>query len=292
MMVGAREGKREDGANGHIRLVATDLDGTLLTPEGTISPAALAAARRLHAHGIALCLATARRWTGAVPHAETIGLPATLILYDGAITRAYPSGEVIACDPLPAETAQAAAELLAASGLRPVVQYGDEEGERLRTTAPNGQPHYAADYFEAYAHQLEVAPLDRLAEGLGRPLRVLVFGPPSRLRKLARELAHLPCTRQIFVGNYDAAELTLFSSTASKGTALAALAARLGVPLAQTFAIGDGINDLSMLRVAGVSVAMGHAPPVVRRAAKLVGGTNAEDGAAAALEAYALPGRG
>jgi hydroxymethylpyrimidine pyrophosphatase-like HAD family hydrolase len=82
--------------------------------------------------------------------------------------------------------------------------------------------------------------------------------------------------------------LTLFATGVSKGAALARLAADLGVPLAETLAIGDGSNDVSMLRVAGLGVAMGHATPSVRLAADVVTASNGEDGAAQAIERYVL----
>lgn len=288
MADGERTARQEETQSRWIRLVATDLDGTLLTPEGTLSQRTLAVVRRLEEERIALCLATSRRWTAVVPIAQALGLRGPLILYDGAIVRDYPAGEVLLRDPLPRETAQQAAELLAANGLRPIVQYSEDEGELLLVgPAPSG-PDGAASYLADYASQVRVAPVAELGRR-ENPLRVVAFGSQRRLRSAARELAQLPCGRQLMkTSGYAAAELTLFSATASKGTALGALADKLGLSLAETFAIGDGVNDLAMLRMAGVSVAMGHAPYTVRRAAHHLTATNAEDGLAEALEAHVL----
>jgi len=76
---------------------------------------------------------------------------------------------------------------------------------------------------------------------------------------------------------------------ANKGAALATLAAHLGVPLAQTAAIGDGGNDPAMFHVAGLSIAMGQAEDAVKRQADVVTGSNTEDGVAQAIEKYLLP---
>jgi Cof subfamily protein (haloacid dehalogenase superfamily) len=282
------------GSRPPIRLVAADLDGTLLTPQGAISERTLAAVRALEREGIALCLATARRWASTAPLATSLALRGPLILYDGAIVRDYPSGEVLSCDPLPWETAQAAVELLAAHGLRPIVQYSHysaAEGELLlagpASTGSDG-PDASAHFLANFAAQVRVAPIAELADREGA-LRVVAFGSARRLRQVAREAAQLPCGRQILkTGSYGTAELTCFAATASKGAALVALAERLGVSPDETFAIGDGVNDISMLRLAGVSVAMRNAPQVVRRAARHQTQSNAEDGFVAALEAHVL----
>jgi hydroxymethylpyrimidine pyrophosphatase-like HAD family hydrolase len=75
----------------------------------------------------------------------------------------------------------------------------------------------------------------------------------------------------------------------SKGASLLTLAQRLGIPIAETFAIGDGLNDISMLKTAGTSVAMAGAPAVVRAAAQFVTSSNDEEGFARALAIYVLP---
>jgi Cof subfamily protein (haloacid dehalogenase superfamily) len=275
-----------------IRLVATDLDGTLLAPDGTLSARTLATVHRLCAAGIALALATARRWTGTSPVAEALAMGGPLILYDGALVREYPSGVELLRDPLPHATARAAVELLAAHGIRPVVQYSVAAGELLLAgPAPAGRDA-SAPYLAQFAAHLRFAPIDELVGPTleyGEVLRVVAFGSERRLRRVARELARLPCGRQLLKGTaYAAAELTLFSATASKGSALVAVAERLGIPLAETFAIGDGVNDIALMKVAGTSVAMGNASATVRRAAQHLTATHAEDGWAAAVEAHVL----
>jgi len=83
--------------------------------------------------------------------------------------------------------------------------------------------------------------------------------------------------------------LDVTAMDANKGAALATLAEHLGVPLAQTAAIGDGGNDPAMFHVAGLSIAMGQAEDAVKRQADVVTGANTEDGVAQAIEKYLLP---
>src|SRR5262249_4425374 len=113
------------------RLVAVDVDGTLLDEWGELSAGTRAVLERLPAAGGVLALATARRLTGTVPVAEALGLPGPLIVYDGAQIREYPSGAILDEDALDATVAQLAVEILNDCGLRPIVQHGDTEGERL-----------------------------------------------------------------------------------------------------------------------------------------------------------------
>jgi Cof subfamily protein (haloacid dehalogenase superfamily) len=275
------------------RLVATDLDGTLLDAAGRLSPRTRAVVRTLHDAGIVLALATSRRLTGAAPVAAELGVSGPLILYDGAQVRDYPSGAIVSEDALGAGIAQDVCELLAHHGLRPIAQYGAPDGETLRVSSAPRERMPDATYLSHFASQVSQVPLAALCRGLPPPLRVVTFGSQRQLRLVARELAPLPCATQLLpTGNYDAAELTVFSPMASKGNALVRLAEQLGIPRAQTFAIGDGINDVSLLTAAGMSVAMGNASARVRAVAQHVAGSHTEDGAAEAIELYVLGNAG
>ncbi len=181
----AQMDSEEKAPRPRIRLVAADLDGTLLTPQGAVSERTLAAVRRLEREGIALCLATSRRWASTAPLATSLAMRGPLILYDGAIARDYPSGEVLSCDPLPRETAQAAVELLAAHSLRPIAQYSAAEGELLLAgPAPTG-PDASASYRANFAAQVRVAPIAELADR-DDALRVVAFGSARHLRQVAQ----------------------------------------------------------------------------------------------------------
>ncbi len=271
------------------RLIVTDVDGTILTPEGELSPRMLRAARLAHERGVTLALATARRWTGAEPVARALGAARSLILYDGALRRTFPGGAVEAVDPLAADVAREAATRIAANGLRVVAQYSLAAGERMVATAETPHGEWMEPYLAMFSRQVRYRPLDALLTGTRKPLRLVSFGPLETLGTVADSLAGLPAGWQILpMGSYGVAELTVFSQGASKGAALTRLAADLGVPVEETMAIGDGVNDISMLRAAGLGVAMGHAAPHVRAAADVATASNAEDGAARAIERYAL----
>jgi HAD superfamily hydrolase (TIGR01484 family) len=274
---------------GGIRLVVSDVDGTLLDPAGAMTPRTHVALARLRQAGVTFALATSRRWTGAVPVAQQLDFAAPLILYDGALIREFPSGEVLRADTLEASSAHMAAVVLAAHGLQPIAQYCDATGEHLRVAETAKHPEWTEDYLPRFAAQIMFVGLDRLCDWNQAPLRVVAFGPISVLRRAAVALAHLHAGRQLLLtGSYGMAELTIFARTVSKGSALVHLAELFGIALEETLAIGDGLNDVSMLRVAGLGVAMGHAPRRVRAAADIATASNEEDGFALALERYVL----
>jgi Cof subfamily protein (haloacid dehalogenase superfamily) len=276
--------------SGRIRLVVTDIDGTLLDPAGRISEEALAMLQRVASGGATVCLATSRRWTGAHPVAELLGLECPLILYDGAITRQYSSGEVIASHPLDREAAREATAALAARGLRPIAQYSGSGGECMRTVAAELETDYAARFVERFQLQIQIGPLEELTRGQDTLLRVVAFAPHGLLSEIADSFHDRRLGTQLLeMGGYETAELTFFAPGVSKGASLLTLAQRLGISIAETFAIGDGLNDISMLKVAGTSVAMAGAPAVVCAAAQFVTSSNDEEGFARALAIHVLP---
>lgn len=272
-----------------IRLIASDVDGTLLDPQGCLTPRTRAAIHAVTAAGATFALATARRWTGGAHAASLFDFRGPLIIFDGAMTRAYPDGEVLTAASLDRVVAQRAAEAMVGYGLQPIMQFCDQHAEILRVAEEVAHPGWTAEYLEMFRGQSQFCPAAELCDVVADPMRLVAFAPISILRRVAVDLAELACGRQLLLtGNYGMAELTLFASGASKGNALATLAHSLNIPLEETMAIGDGLNDISMLRVAGLGVAMGHAPRRVRASADVVTGSNAEDGMAQALEAYVL----
>ncbi|MGZ3581806.1 MAG: HAD family hydrolase [Ktedonobacterales bacterium] len=272
------------------RFVATDLDGTLLDPTGAITPRTRAAIHSLRDAGITLVLATSRRLTGVLPVAEAIALDGYLILYDGAQIRTYPGDAILAEEPLALPVARQAAETIAAFGLRPIVQYATTAGELLRIAPEHYGDGAEREYLERFFRQITVVPLaDLCPDGRHGLLRIVVFGPLERLQQAASQLADLPCGLQLLsLGNYGTSELSIFSPSASKGHALTTLATRLSIPMEQVFAIGDGINDVSMLLTAGLGIAMANSEKATRAVAHAITASNVEDGAARAIERYVL----
>jgi len=269
--------------------VVTDVDGTLLDPGGCLTPRTREAIQALAASGVTLALATGRRWTGASVAASSFDFRGPMIHMDGAMIRTYPDGEMLHSAPLDRVVAQQAAEAMARYGIQPIAQYSDLTDDFLHVSQEAAHPEWTATYLPAFQQQTRYRPVAQLCDIAVDPIRLAAFAPLSILRRVAVDLASHDCGRQLLLlGNYGVAELTLFSSAVSKGNALKILAHHLAIPLDETMAIGDGANDISMLRAAGVGVAMGQAPRRVRAIADAVTTSNAEDGLARAIEQYAL----
>ncbi len=268
-----------------------DIDGTLLDAHGEITPRTRRAIEQARAAGVVVALATARRHFSAAQFAADLGLVGPVASYDGALIRDYPSGELWHRDPLSALVGQAAVDAIARHGLQPLAQYDLADGEHILTGPESGDTPWEGTYFRIFTAQLERRPLDELCAGSGDPLRVVTFGPQDRLERIADELRSLPCELYLNpMGSYESPELSVMSPTASKGNALSILSSRLQLAPAQTMAVGDSFNDLSMLRLARLGVAMGQAPPEVRAVARALTLPNTEDGAAVAIERYLLNG--
>ncbi len=268
-----------------------DIDGTLLNEQGQITPRTRQAIQAAVDAGVLVTLATARRYFSASTFAADLGLKAPLVTYDGALIREYPSGEVWHTNLLPALLGQAAVDAIAQHGLQPVVQYIFAEGERMLTGPESGDTPSEATYLGIFSALFERRPLNELCIGGADPLRVVAFGAQERLEAIAEELRPLPC--QLYLnprGSYDSAELSIMSPTVSKGNALSVLSSRLQLALSETMALGDSFNDLSMLGIAGLGVAMGQAPPAVRAVAHALTLSNSADGVAVAIERYLLNG--
>ncbi|HEY7350043.1 MAG TPA: Cof-type HAD-IIB family hydrolase [Ktedonobacterales bacterium] len=273
------------------QLLMLDIDGTLLNEQGQITPRTRQAIAAAQAAGVLIVLATARRYFSAARFAADLGLTGPIASYDGALIRVHPSGERWHSDPLPAVVGQAAVDAIARHGLQPLAQYDLDDGERVLTGPESGDTPWEGDYFTLLASPLERHPLDELCAGGHDPLRVVAFGPEERLERIAADMRHLPCQAYLNpLGSYGSAELSVMSPTTSKGAALSVLSSRLQLAPGQTMALGDSFNDLSMLGLAGLGVAMGHAPPEVRAVARAVTLSNTQDGAALAIERYLLNG--
>ena len=102
-----------------IRLVAIDVDGTLLDPQGCVTPRTFAAIQALAASGVIVALATGRRWTGASVAASALDFHGPMIHMDGAVTRSYPDGEMLNAASLDRIIAQRAAEALVPTAFSP-----------------------------------------------------------------------------------------------------------------------------------------------------------------------------
>jgi Cof subfamily protein (haloacid dehalogenase superfamily) len=256
-----------------IRLVASDLDGTLLLPDETVSErtrAALAAARRA---GITVVLVSGRQPRSLGPIAERIGVGGIAICANGALVWDLDTGTMVDSTPLAAELATRLVHALreAVPGVLFAVEleggFGHERGwfEDLTTVRP--------EVLEADALELITGPV----------IKLLVRHPSMPFAELAERARQ--AVGEDAVATWAGLRLVEISAAGvTKAFALERLCHRLGIDASEVVAVGDMPNDLAMLRWAGTAVAVANADQEVLDAADEVTAANVEDGVAQLLE--------
>jgi hydroxymethylpyrimidine pyrophosphatase-like HAD family hydrolase len=272
-----------------IKLIAIDIDGTLLNPHKQIAARTFAAVRAAQEAGIIVTLATARRYTNTRPIADELGITIPLILCDGALIIEHPQNRVLYTRFLQADIAQQAADIMMRHHVQPIVQHICGNVEETWTGQAEFDNSALAPYLRAFPGNLRRMRPDMLCTGQPDPLRVVAFATEAEVYGMLGEVSALSCAWDtVRRGNYGCAELVVMHRNCSKAAGVRALAERLHIDLAKVMAIGDSTNDLEMLRTVGWGVAMGQAPDTVKASAHAITASNAEDGVALAIERYAL----
>ena len=271
-----------------IKLIAIDIDGTLLNRDKQITRRTCEAIRAAQAAGIIVTLATARRYENSLPFAEELAIPMPLILYDGSLTIQYPQHTIMDKHLFDPNIAQQVADTLVQHAVQPIVHHITEQGEETWSGPDHFDNTELATYFSYYPN-VKRHTHHTLCTGKPAPLRIVAFTSLEIINRVIPYIAGHDCTcYMIERGLYNCAEVVTMNKTCSKATALTALAQRFNISMNQVMAIGDGINDREMLQAAGWGVAMGHASNSLKEVADAVTGNNTEDGAAQAIERYAL----
>lgn len=272
-----------------IKLIVIDIDGTLLNPQQKITPRTLEAIRAAQNAGIAVTLATARRYEGAHEIVKQLNLKYPVILYDGAELVDPVREEVVYTRTLAADIAQQAVNLLDSHNIAPIVHPSVGLKEEIWISPEGRDDLWASAYLTLFPQQIRRFPVEQLCTGRPDPLRVVAFAPEPEIQALVPEAKKLPCNwTTIKRGNYGTAEISFMNEDCSKASGMQALADMLDIPLTNVMALGDNNNDYAMLKAAGWGVAMGQAPDTIKSVARAVTASNSEDGVARAIERYAL----
>ncbi|MGI4813722.1 MAG: Cof-type HAD-IIB family hydrolase [Janthinobacterium lividum] len=264
-----------------IRAVVSDIDGTLLDPDKRLTPAAIAAVGRLHAAGVAFCLASSRPPAALATLIEQLSITAPCAAFNGGnIVSA--DLQVLSAERLSAADARSVLDELAARGLDAWL-FSRGEWQITRTDG---------DYIDLETRTLGFGPriLPRFEDLSSVDKIVSATRDTAALARAEGELA----TRfggALTVMRSQTYYLDFSHRLANKGHAIHALAQTLGVPLNEVAALGDMPNDLPMLSAAGMSIAMGQAEAAVRAGVQFVTRSNREEGFAYALEHFILPRR-
>jgi hypothetical protein len=282
------------------RLLAIDLDGTLLNPHSRIGAADAAALRRAADRGTQVLIATGRGYystkgfdpaeRSVLEALDDLQVPAYLALHNGALVL-DPSGAELWRATLDKEAVAAVLPCVRAAGLFPMLYVGVAGGGgpdvRLVLEDAAHRSPYTQSYLSRKASILEKVADVAVAAHRG-VLGMVSFGARADVVAGAAALAHLGGSVESWWGPLASADLLeAVAPAGTKGRAVRRLAELLGLQPRDVVAIGDNSNDLDMLRYAGTAVAMANATPEVRAAAHFVTASNAEAGVAAALDRVA-----
>ncbi len=278
--------------SGPTRLIAIDIDGTLLPSSGLrISARNRDALLRAEAEGVHIVIATGRRQAYALPVLELAGLsPETVMISsNGTVTRTF-SGKRIDRWLLPVETAKALCGELRSFGGTTVFTF-DHEGPGELVVDSLEALERSVDQWVAQNRPYiqEVRPLELAFNSGLAPVQGMVCGTVEQMRNAevrlnTSEFAGLIETHRTEYPGKNLSILDILPPGCSKGSAIGRLAATLGVRQQEIMAIGDNYNDVEMLNFAGQPVLMGNAPAELKDRAEgrgwMITGTNDDDGVA------------
>jgi Cof subfamily protein (haloacid dehalogenase superfamily) len=270
-----------------IRLIAVDIDGTLLNSQFRISEMDLQSLRRANQQGIEVILVTGRRHAFALPIAQQLGFDLWLISSNGAVTRSL-RGEAFHRDLLPATTCLELCAAMQEFRGNMVVTFDKESKGALVLERMDELTSSIRHWLEKNMQYIEfVVPIENAV--VADPVQAMFCGPISRMQVAVRALEFSQIKDQITVvrTEYPVRDLCIvdvLNRDCSKGHALKRWAQYRGIPREQVMAIGDNFNDLEMLAFAGVPFIMGNACQELKARGWPVTSCNDENGVAAAVE--------
>ncbi|MTD26772.1 pyridoxal phosphatase [Erwinia sorbitola] len=261
------------------RIIALDLDGTLLTPTKTILPESLDALQKAQQAGIKILIVTGRHHVAIHPFYQALALDTPAICCNGTYLYDYQAKKVLQSDPLPKEQALRVIEMLDTAGIHGLLYVDDamlyqaETGHVTRTinwglTLPEAQR-------PTFLHVDSLADAARNAHSIWK--FALSHADTAALQQFAEKVEAemgLACEWSW----HDQVDIAKAGN--SKGKRLAEWVAANGYQMSDVIAFGDNYNDLSMLETVGLGVAMGNADEAIKARAKRVIGTNLEPGIA------------
>lgn len=276
-----------------IRLIVLDIDGTLLDSAGVLPPRVREAVRAAHDRGCLVTLASGRRLYAARGVAAELGIATPLILYNGGLVYDLAQETPLHLASLTADAVRRSVELIWEAGHQPVVFENPLRGESIFTGPEERQNAAAAHYLGRRQVTINRLAREELAQ-VSEPLLLTAMGHEAEMQEL-RELvltAAIECQtlieEQTFVPGSCWWQLDVMGPGCSKGGALLRLCEATGVDPAETLTVGDGINDLELIQLAGVGIAMGNAVPALKEAAVAVVADNNHDGVAEALDRFVI----
>lgn len=262
-----------------IKLVAVDMDDTLLNKSLQVSPRTAEAVRQAVAQGVTVTIATGRMYASALPYAHQLGLDVPIITYNGGLIKCSMSGDVLFHRPIDEPMAHEVLALFKEHGWY-IQSYIDD-------TLYVAERNENALYYEKMAGVSAFALGEDFYTMPGAPTKMLAVALQGEMDAIEAAVRQ-NFEGRLFIAKSKANYLEIANPQVNKGVALAYLADKLGISRNEVMAVGDSQNDLDMITYAGWGVAMGNASDKVKAAAQAVTEHNDADGVAEAIAKYVL----
>lgn len=275
-----------------VKLLAMDIDGTLLDSQWKIPEANRRAVMEAAERGIEVVLVTGRRFDFARPVAEQLDCELRLIVNNGALIKSL-DGETHLRHVLPRATAKIVLEAAKEFRSGAAVIFDRPKSGQIVLESIDWSDPVRHQYYQRNSEYIQqVAPLEACLDD-DDPIQVMFTGPFERVRAAHRLLQALPVANDysLAITEYEAKDfsiLDVISRNCSKGTTLEEWSRRRGIARDEVMAIGDNWNDHEMLEFAGFPVVMGNSIPELKLRGWPVTLTNDEAGLAAAIRTYAF----
>lgn len=272
---------RKPGGDIRYKLIALDVDGTLITDDHRLDRETKEAVRAVHEQGARIVLCTGRGAVSTLPILEELGLDGVVITHNGGATVLSQERRVLHTFDFSMDQ------------IIPIIRYCREKGIHFDiNTAFDIYVEQMNDEIRSIYELFYADPivLDDITSFPDPVIKLCLAGESDALESFMRDFAELPASlRMIRSGDFF---VDVLHEKTSKGNALKALADGWGIRREEVLAIGNYYNDLDMLRYAGLGIAMANSPEEVKSAADAVTGSNNEGGVSQALIRYCLQGRG
>ncbi|HLZ22898.1 MAG TPA: Cof-type HAD-IIB family hydrolase [Ktedonobacterales bacterium] len=259
------------------RLLALDVDGTLLNSSHQLSPRVASAVRAASSAGLSVALATGKLFASVRPLLERLAIRGPQIVLNGVATLESETQRPLRFCPLREEHRRAVIAAVREADPSVLVSHFALDGIYMDAEHPD------IGIFVAYGEGPPQFVPNLLVDGLPPAAKILLAGSPVQLAAVRERVTPLLASR-VSITTTTPDFLEFFDPAAGKGQALAALRETLGIPREAVIAFGDGENDLPLLTEAGLAIAMANGAAVTRQAADRIAPSNDEDGVAVVLE--------
>ena len=261
------------------RMVAFDMDGTLLGSNHQLSERTIAAVQMIASKGMLVLLATARMASAVKNHLDKLGTPGLIVAHNGALVKDVKTGQIYHHQTIPKSVVAEILDLLEAK--ETVIHFNCDDEIYLTTPNP---------YSDRYSQELQVTLkyISSLKHLEKTPTTILVIDRKDALEELLMTLSakfrgEIDCVLVPWQSNIW--RMQFLPPNTSKGKGVLQVAKRLGVKPEEIISFGDNYNDMEMIQSVGLGIAMGNAVPDLKQVADFVTLSNREDGVAMALEA-------